>query len=79
MDMKYPGEMNRKGLLHSREDQTLEYAKPACRGEAVTARILPLDDGRVFSNADYTSGGGSQPSPGAAAGSVSESQSGLGA
>jgi hypothetical protein len=41
MDMKYPDEMNRKGLLHSREDQTVEYAKPACRGEEVTARILP--------------------------------------
>jgi len=29
MDMKYPDEMNRKGLLKSREDQTVEYAKPA--------------------------------------------------
>ncbi|MCU0918576.1 MAG: hypothetical protein MUC88_29065, partial [Planctomycetes bacterium] len=29
MDMKYPDEMNRKGLLHSREDQTVERAKPA--------------------------------------------------
>lgn len=41
MDMKHPDEMNRKGLLHLREDQTVEYAKPACRGEEVTARILP--------------------------------------
>ena len=29
MDMKYPDEMNRKGLLHSAEDQTVTYAKPA--------------------------------------------------
>jgi hypothetical protein len=29
MDMKYPDEMNRKGLLHSRDDQTVAYAKPA--------------------------------------------------
>jgi hypothetical protein len=29
MHMKYPDEMNRKGLLKSREDQTVEYAKPA--------------------------------------------------
>jgi hypothetical protein len=29
MDMKYPDEMNRKGLLQSREDQTVERAKPA--------------------------------------------------
>jgi hypothetical protein len=29
MDMKYPDEMNRKGLLRSREDQTVERAKPA--------------------------------------------------
>ncbi|MFH1715833.1 MAG: hypothetical protein ABIF19_00655, partial [Planctomycetota bacterium] len=29
MDMKYPDEMNAKGLLKSREDQTVEYAKPA--------------------------------------------------
>jgi len=29
MDMKYPDEMNRKGLLKSREDQTVEYRKPA--------------------------------------------------
>jgi hypothetical protein len=79
MDMKCPDEMNRQGLLHSREGKTVEYAKAACRGEEVTARILPLDDGRVSSNADYASGGGSQPSPGAAAGWVSKSQSGLGA
>ncbi len=29
MDMKYPDEMNMKGLLKSTEDQTVEYAKPA--------------------------------------------------
>lgn len=29
MDMKYPDEMNMKGLLKSRDDQTVEYAKPA--------------------------------------------------
>ena len=29
MDMKYPDEMNAKGLLESRDDQTVEYAKPA--------------------------------------------------
>jgi hypothetical protein len=29
MDMKYPDEMNAKGLLKSREDQTVEYPKPA--------------------------------------------------
>lgn len=29
MDMKYTDEMNRKGLLQSREDQTVEYPKPA--------------------------------------------------
>jgi hypothetical protein len=29
MDMKYPDEMNAKGLLKSRQDQTVEYAKPA--------------------------------------------------
>ncbi len=29
MDMKYPDEMNMKGLLKSRQDQTVEYAKPA--------------------------------------------------
>ena len=29
MDMKYPDEMNRKGLLHSGDDQTVEYRKPA--------------------------------------------------
>ncbi len=29
MDMKYPDEMNVKGLLKSRDDQTVEYAKPA--------------------------------------------------
>lgn len=29
MDMKYPDEMNAKGLLKSRDDQTVEYAKPA--------------------------------------------------
>ncbi len=29
MDMKYPDEMNRKGLLKSREDRTVKYAKPA--------------------------------------------------
>lgn len=29
MDMKYPDEMNAKGLLKSRDDQTIEYAKPA--------------------------------------------------
>jgi len=29
MDMKYPDEMNAKGLLKSRVDQTVEYAKPA--------------------------------------------------
>jgi len=29
MDMKYPDEMNRKGLLYSRDDQTVAYAKPA--------------------------------------------------
>jgi hypothetical protein len=28
MDLKYPDEMNRKGLLKSRDDQTVEYAKP---------------------------------------------------
>jgi hypothetical protein len=29
MDMKYPNQMNVKGLLKSREDQTVEYAKPS--------------------------------------------------
>ncbi|MBN2312280.1 MAG: hypothetical protein JXM79_00030 [Sedimentisphaerales bacterium] len=29
MDMKYPDEMNAKGLLKSRDDQTVEYTKPA--------------------------------------------------
>jgi len=29
MDMKYPDEMNAKGLLKSGQDQTVEYAKPA--------------------------------------------------
>jgi len=29
MDMKYPDEMNAKGLLKSRDNQTVEYAKPA--------------------------------------------------
>lgn len=29
MDMKYPDEMNAKGLLRSRPDQTVAYAKPA--------------------------------------------------
>jgi len=29
MDMKYPDEMNRKGLLQSRADQTVERVKPA--------------------------------------------------
>ncbi len=29
MDMKYPDEMNAKGLLKSGDDQTVEYAKPA--------------------------------------------------
>ena len=29
MDMKYPDEMNAKGLLKSRDDQTVEYAKPS--------------------------------------------------
>jgi hypothetical protein len=29
MDMKYPDEMNRKGLLHSREDQMVDHAKAA--------------------------------------------------
>lgn len=29
VDMKYPDEMNRKGLLRAREDRTVEYAKPA--------------------------------------------------
>lgn len=29
MDMKYPDEMNRKGLLKAREDLTVEYPKPA--------------------------------------------------
>ncbi len=29
MDMKYPDEMNRKGLLHSTEDQKVDYPKPA--------------------------------------------------
>ncbi|MBM3858737.1 MAG: hypothetical protein FJ395_03700 [Verrucomicrobia bacterium] len=29
MDMKYPDEMNRKGLLRSRDDGTVEYPKPA--------------------------------------------------
>jgi hypothetical protein len=29
VDMKYPDEMNRKGLLRARDDRTVEYAKPA--------------------------------------------------
>lgn len=29
VDMKYPDEMNRKGLLRARDDCTVEYAKPA--------------------------------------------------
>lgn len=29
VDMKYPDEMNRKGLLYARDDRTVEYAKPA--------------------------------------------------
>ena len=29
MDMKYPDEINRKGLLHATEDKTVEYRKPA--------------------------------------------------
>jgi hypothetical protein len=29
VDMKYPDEMNRKGLLRAGEDRTVEYAKPA--------------------------------------------------
>ncbi len=29
IDMKYPDEMNRKGLLRAREDLTVEYPKPA--------------------------------------------------
>lgn len=29
VDMKYPDEMNRKGLLRARADQTVEYPKPA--------------------------------------------------
>ncbi len=29
MDMKYPDEMNRKGLLRARDDRTVEYVKPA--------------------------------------------------
>jgi hypothetical protein len=29
MDMKYPDEMNRKGLLHANEDKTVVYKKPA--------------------------------------------------
>lgn len=29
MDMKYPDEMNRKGLLHANEDKTVAYRKPA--------------------------------------------------
>jgi len=29
MDMKYPDEMNRKGLLHARDDKTVGHRKPA--------------------------------------------------
>lgn len=29
VDMKYPDEMNRKGLLRARDDRTVEYPKPA--------------------------------------------------
>ena len=40
MDMKYPDEMNRKGLLRSREDQTVERIKPAYRALQSLAAIF---------------------------------------
>lgn len=47
MDMKYPDEMNAKGLLKSRDDQTVEYAKPAYYAVQNLASVFDSDLYRV--------------------------------
>lgn len=47
MDMKYPDEMNAKGLLKSRDDQTVEYAKPAYYAVQNLASIFDCNLRRV--------------------------------
>ena len=49
MDMKYPDEINAKGLLKSRENQTVEYAKPAYHAVKNLASIFDDRLTRVIS------------------------------
>ena len=53
MDMKYPDEMNAKGLLKSCDDQTVEYAKPAYYAVQNLASIFDDNFTRIKSF-DYT-------------------------
>ncbi len=50
MDMKYPDEMNRKGLLKANDDKTVAHAKPAYYALANLASIF---DDRLSRIADY--------------------------
>jgi hypothetical protein len=55
MDMKYPDEMNAKGLLKSRDDQTVAYAKPAYYAVQNLASVF--DNGlRRVKNVNYKAG-----------------------
>ena len=55
MDMKYPDEMNVKGLLKSRDDQTVAYAKPAYYAVQNLASVFDNSLRRV-KNVDYKVG-----------------------
>jgi hypothetical protein len=54
VDMKYPDEMNRKGLLRARDDRTVEYAKPAYYA---VQNLTAIFDNRLMRIADFAAEG----------------------
>lgn len=60
VDMKYPDEMNRKGLLRAREDRTVDYPKPAYYSVQNLAAIF---DNRLVRIRDFPTEGAVEGKP----------------
>lgn len=60
VDMKYPDEMNRKGLLRARDDRTVEYAKPAYHA---VQHLTAVFDNRLVRLRDFAAEGGVEGRP----------------
>lgn len=60
IDMKYPDEMNRKGLLRARDDRTVEYAKPAYYA---VQNLTAIFDHRLVCQRDFVATGGAEGKP----------------